>query len=222
MAIQLNRPWRGGLRKLKTCVSTVDNNPVKGLEKLTAIRLAEVLTQKGAVETSAITDALYAQDKHGEPFVDLIVGGGHITEWDLVKLVVENFQLPFIMASNYDISDEAKDRIPKDVLFANLIVPLDVFDEAISVVLPIITPYQTLMKVQRQLNCELFPYIGLPSENKKVLGELYPEFDGWVKADKLRREQKVAARPAKVDKGPGDWMSIFDAGDDAIKKGLKK
>ena len=210
------------MRKLKTCVSTVDNSPVKGLEKLTAIRLAEVLTQKGAVETSAITDALYAQDKHGEPFVDLIVGGGHITEWDLVKLVVENFQLPFIMASNYDISDEAKDRIPKDVLFANLIVPLDVFDEAISVVLPIITPYQTLMKVQRQLNCELFPYIGLPSENKKVLGELFPEFDSWVKADKLKRKQKVAARPAKVDKGPGDWMSIFDAGDDAIKKGLKK
>ncbi len=210
------------MRKLKTCVSTVDNNPVKGLEKLTAIRLAEVLTQKGAVETSAITDALYAQDKHGEPFVDLIVGGGHITEWDLAKLVVENFQLPFIMASNYEISDEAKARIPKEVLFPTLIVPLDVFDEAIAVVLPVITPYQTLMKVQRQLNCELFPYIGLPSENRKVLGEMFPEFEGWVKADQVKREKRTAERPAQAEKGPGDWMSIFDAGDDAIKKGLKK
>ena len=78
------------------------------------------------------------------------------------------------------------------------------------------------MKVQRQFNCELFPYIGLPSENRKVLGELFSEFDGWVKADRIKREKKSAARPAKVDQGPGDWMSIFDAGDDAIKKGLKK
>ncbi len=196
---------------------------MKGLEKLTAIRLAEVLTQKGAVETSAITDALYAQDKHGDAFVDLIVGGGHITEWDLVKLVVENFQLPFIMASNYEISDEARDRIPKEVLFSTLMVPLDVFDEAISVVLPIITPYQTLMKVQRQLNCELFPYIGLPSENKKVLGELYPDFEAWMKHDAVKREKKIAQRrPRQEQKGTGDWMSIFDAGDQAIKKGLKR
>jgi len=56
---------------------------VKGLEKLTAIRLAEVLTQKGAMATEAITDALYTQDKHGDPFVQLLIGGGHITEWDL-------------------------------------------------------------------------------------------------------------------------------------------
>ena len=196
---------------------------MKGLEKLTAIRLAEVLTQKGAVATEAITDALYSQDKHNEPFVDLLVGGGHITEWDLAKLVVENFQLPFIMASNYEISDEARDRVPKEVLFPTLIVPLDVFDEAVSVVLPILTPYQTLMKIQRKLNCELFPYIGLPSENKKVLGELYPDFEAWMKRDAVKREKKIAQRrPRQEQKGTGDWMSIFDAGDQAIKKGLKR
>lgn len=194
---------------------------MKGLEKLTAIRLAEVLTQKGAMATEAITDALYTQDKHGEPFVQLLITGGHITEWDLAKLVVENFQLPFIMASNYEISGEARDRIPKDVLFSNLIVPLDVFDSVITVVLPILTPYQSLMKIQRQLGADLCPYIGLPSENKKVLSEIFPDFEAWLKSDEKKREKKTTKRRSGSPSGEGDWMSIFDAGDNAIKKGLK-
>ena len=194
---------------------------MKGLEKLTAIRLAEVLTQKGAVATEAITDALYSQDKHGDPFVDILVAGGHITEWDLAKLVVENFQLPFIMASNYEISIETRDRVPKEVLFSNLIVPLDVFDQAITIVLPILVPYQTLVKIQRKLSCELFPYIGLPSENKKVLGELFPDYDEWARQDEAKREKRHTA-PApneeEEDSVGGDWMSIFDKGDKATKK----
>lgn len=195
---------------------------MKGLEKLTAIRLAEVLTQKGAVATEAITDALYSQDKHGDPFVDILIAGGHITEWDLAKLVVENFQMPFIMASNYDISEETRNRVPKDFLFQNLIVPLDVFDQVICIVLPILVPYQTLVKVQRKLSCELFPYIGLPSENKKVLGELYPDYEAWAREDEAKRERRHIASPAEdrseEEADGGDWMSIFDKGDKATKK----
>ncbi len=197
---------------------------MKGLEKLTCVRLAEVISQKNAVPSEVITDALYSQDKFGEPFVQTLVGGGHITEWDLAKLVAENFQLPFLMASSYGISPEAKARVPQKFLFENLMVPMDVFDDVICVVMPILSPFDVLSKIQRELKCELFPYVGLISENKKVLGDLYPEFKGWIEQDQKRREIAATKRAnaAKDGKGgnPGDWMSIFDAGDQAIHDGL--
>ena len=192
---------------------------MKGLEKLTCVRLAEVISQKNIVSSEIITDALYSQDKYGDPFVQTLVGGGHITEWDLAKIVAENFQLPFLMASSYAISPEAKAKIPEKALFEHLIVPLDTFDDVVSVVMPILCPYEVLGKMQRELKCELFPYVGLVSENKKVLGDMFPNFKGWFEQDQKRREQQATKRPNNKDQVT-DWMSIFDAGDQAIHQGL--
>jgi hypothetical protein len=200
------------------------NVAVKGLEKLTSVRLAELLSQKGSIPSEAITDALYAQDKLGEPFVQVLVNAGHITEWDLAKLVTENFQLPFLLASNYSVSEAAKNRLPKDVLFQNMLTPLDVFDNVVCVVMPVMTPYDALARIQKDNNCELFPYVGLISESKKLLAEMFPDFAVWLEAEKQRREAELRKEQesdskSKGDKG-ADWMSIFDAGDAAIRDKL--
>ena len=193
---------------------------MKGLEKLTSIRLAEVLTHKGAVPTDVITDALYTQDRHGESFVDLLVSGGNITEWDLSKMVVENFQLPFIMAGNYEISEEARDAIPKEILFENLIVPMDKLGEIMTVIMPILTPFEVLSKIQKEAKVEVFPYVGLISENKRVLGELFKDFAEWDKKHQAALEAK--SRDASNDSSSdGDWANIFDAGDAMVRSSIE-
>ena len=78
-------------------LSPVDGIEVKGLDKLTNVRLAEVITQKNVISAEVITDALYYQDKYGDPFVQTLVGAGHITEWDLAKLVAEARLMPGLM-----------------------------------------------------------------------------------------------------------------------------
>jgi len=195
---------------------------VKGLEKLTPIRLAEVLTQKGAIATEAITDALYAQDKLGEPFAQILVDNGHITEWDLAKIVAEAFQLPFLMPSNYDIDDDAKKKLPKDILFRHQLVPVDVFDSVVVVAMPILTPYEVMSKIQRANEVELFPYVGLASENKKVLTVLFDDYSAWLIEENKRREEANAAPDDEGGPDGGDWTNIFDAGDEAIQQSLKK
>ena len=129
---------------------------------MTSIRLAEVLSQKNVVETDAITDALYSHDRLGELFVEVMVSGGHITEWDLAKVVVEHFQMPFIMAGNYEVGMEAKERLPAEVLFKNLLVPLDVLGDSLVVAMPIMSSYEALEKIQSDHKCDIFPYVGNP------------------------------------------------------------
>lgn len=200
---------------------------MKGLEKLTCIRLAEVLSQRGSVTTDAITEALYTQDKTGEPFVELLVGSGHIAEWELAKVVVENFQLPFIMGSNYDISKEATAKLPETVWFETGMVPLDLFENVLTVVMPIMIPFETLDKLQKKNEIEFFPYVGLPSENRKLLGELFKGYADWRKKSDAEREarlkQRAAAGAHAGGSGKGDsWMNIFDSADAAVRDDLKK
>jgi hypothetical protein len=194
---------------------------VKGIDKITSVRLAEILTERDAVSSEIITDALYSQDKNGDPFIQVLVSGGHITEWDLAKIVTENFNLPFLMAGSYSISDEAKNRIPKETLFKYTMVPLDCFGDIVTVAMPVMLSFEDIAKIQKDHNCDLFPYVGLITENKKVLGDMYSDYSDWVKAEEKRREDEVLKRKSAPKKESGDWMSIFDAGDQAIKQSKK-
>ncbi|MBL8756585.1 MAG: hypothetical protein JNK15_25040 [Planctomycetes bacterium] len=197
------------------------SRPVKALEKITSVRLAEILTERAVVASEVLTDALYAQDKHGEPFVQVLVSGGHITEWDLAKVVTENFNLPFLMAGNYQISEDAKKRLPKEVLFKHTMVPLDVFGDILCVAMPVMLTFDEMGKIQKEHGVDLFPYVGLISENKKVLGDMHKDYGAWLEQEQQRHEAELKKRAAKPSKPSGDWMSIFDAGDAAIADGKK-
>ena len=195
---------------------------MKGIEKITSVRLAEILTERDAVSSEVITDALYSQDKNGEPFVQVLVNGGHITEWDLAKIVTENFNLPFLMAGNYSISEEAKERFPKETLFKYTIGPLDTFGDIVTVAMPVMLSFEDIAKIQKEHNCDLFPYVGLITENKKVLTDMHKDYPQWVENDAKRREEESVKRKAAPKKGEeSDWMSIFDAGDEAIQQSKK-
>ncbi len=197
------------------------NRRVKGIEKITSVRLAEILTERAVVSSEVITDALYSQDKHGEPFVQILVGGGHITEWDLAKIVTEHFSLPFLMASNYQISDVAKARLPKEVLFKHTLVPLDVFDDIVCVAMPVMLAFDDIVKIQKDHQCDLYPYVGLITENKKVLTDMHKDYPAWLEHEQKRREDDAKKRAQSGTKAGGDWMSIFDAGDQAIQNTKK-
>lgn len=196
---------------------------MKGIEKITSVRLAEVLTERDIVSSEVITDALYSQDKDGQPFVQILVEGGHITEWDLAKLVTENFNLPFLMAGNYQISEEARDRLPKQTLFEHTIVPLDAFGDIVTVAMPVMLSFEAIAKIQKESDCDLFPYVGLITENKKVLSDMYKDYPQWLEQQTRRRAEAQSAREAApAAGGDSDWMSIFDAGDEAIQQSKKR
>ena len=195
---------------------------MKGIEKITSVRLAEILTERDVVSSEVITDALYSQDKNGEPFVQVLVNGGHITEWDLAKIVTENFNLPFLMAGNYTISDDAKARLPKETLFKYTIVPLDCFGDIVTVAMPVMLSFADIAKIQKEHNCDLFPYVGLISENKKVLTDLHKDYPEWVEAETKRREEEAKKRKAAPKKENSDWMSIFDQADESVQQQNKQ
>ena len=112
--------------------------------------------------------------------------------------------------------------MPKKLLFEQQIVPLDVFDKVVILAMPILISFESLTKIQRDHDCELFPYVGLTSENHKVLGELFSDFTEWMSHEEGRREKEANELATKRTSNEGNWMGIFDAGDEAIQNDLNK
>jgi hypothetical protein len=192
------------------------------------MRLAEVLTQKSIVPVESITDALYVQDRAGESFVDVMIDSGHIAEWDLARVVVESFHLPFLLAGSYQISDEAKTRIPEHRMFENLLMPLDVFGDVLMVSMPVLTTSDKLLALESEFGLKIYPYVGLISENKKVFHDEFPTFKDWHKSFEEERKRRLKARrdePAKRiadDDEGGGWTNLFDTADQAVRESINK
>ena len=189
---------------------------MKGLDRLTIVRLAEVLSQNGSVPTEQITDALYQQDKTGIPFVDLVIESGEVSEWDIAKCVVQHFQLPFLMTSNLDIDRKAVELLPEDFLFEHRIVPFSNCGEVLSVSMPILTPFKVLTQAQSLCAREIFPFVGLTSENRKILSELFPEHK------EVDPGERMAAGGDKSLDTDSSWQNIFDIGDEQVLKDLDR
>ncbi len=62
---------------------------MKGLERITNLRLAEVLTQNGLLTREEMGEAISLHESSGERFVSVLVNTGFVTEWDLAKVVAE-------------------------------------------------------------------------------------------------------------------------------------
>ncbi len=215
---------------LKTYGLIADRKTVKGLEKLTSIRLAEMLTQKGAVPPDVVTDALYIQSEHGEAFAEVLVNSGQISEWDLARVVVESFQLPFIPAGNYEVSSEAWTKIPKEELFQHLVVPMDVFGSILTVSMPTFTTSEILMSWESRYGVEIYPYVGLISENKKALTTEFTEFKDWCKttakavggSSKPKSEPEETPVAMTTTHNENGWANIFDDADAAVRDSIQK
>ena len=189
---------------------------MKGMERITTVRLAEALSQSGAVPTEIITDALYQQDQTGIPFCEVLVDAGEVSEWDLAKVVVQHFQLPFMMASSVTIDENAVKSVDEDFLFEHRLLPIDLCGDTLSVSMPVLVPHKILSQVESKSGKTVFPYVGLASENVKLLFQIFPEHTRDI-------ERKVAAvdQAQEADLGGGGaWESIFDVGDQEVLKDL--
>ena len=183
---------------------------MKGLDRITNLRLAEILSQNGILSREEMGDAIAAQESSMESFVSVLISAGYLTEWELARLVAEYFQLPFLQGERYEIQKDVVSLLEEDFLFNHMVLPLDKFGKVLTVVMPIMVPGEILEKIQIDKGFDVFPIVGLYSENKKKLYELYPDHP---------KEEVKTKKSIKEEFGKA-WETIFDLGDEAVKKDL--
>lgn len=174
---------------------------MKGIDKLSYSRLATVLAQEGMVPSDVLNELLRESNEKGALLPEILVRDGFLSEWDLAKVVSQEFSLPILHPSHYQIDKEVLARFPAELIRKTKVLPIDSFGGIITVAMPLLAPHATLQEIAAKVKAEVFPYVSLLTEVKKVIDEKFPE-------PKAPLSQTDA----------GGWEKLFDEADQQIQK----
>lgn len=143
--------------------------------KFTRKRLGEILVNEGLITTGQIQEALEAQGNTGEMLGETLVRLGYITEEKIASTLADQFQLPFIDASNYDIDKGMSKMIPVQYMLDHLFVPLDTFGNVLVIAIAGLLTDDVINEIRERTNSEVFVYISTMGDVRKALEKMYPE-----------------------------------------------
>jgi hypothetical protein len=97
------------------------------LEKLNRTRLADVLVEEGVLDRARVEECLLEQDQTGKQLGQILIEGEIVTDYDLAKIVVTHYALPYLDVANYSMRREVVALLPEDFRHRWAIQPLDQF-----------------------------------------------------------------------------------------------
>lgn len=181
---------------------------MKHTQRLGYQRLAEVLMERGLVEAQAVRDALEMGQRGSLPFPEALVSASLVADWELSRIVCEVFGLPFLPVEIADPDPKAMQGMNQGYLMEHGLVPLSRYGKVLTVAMPAVVPAEILAGLNVEGDMTISPVVGTVRTNRR-----------WI--DEHCTPQ--AALPAEVDlsemsaDGGGEWASIFDEGDAAVR-----
>lgn len=175
---------------------------MKYVEKLTQKSLGDLLIEEGMVTPDQVSEALQEQSNTGYPLADILISLGLLSEWDIAEAICSQLQLPLIFPTSYKIHPEIKELIPTEVLHRHQIVPLDRFDEILTLCVAAVPTKPMLQELKSLTKADLFLYVGLGTDIRHLLDT-----------------QFAVENPAAAVADMGDmsgWEQLFDSANESV------
>lgn len=102
------------------------------IEKLTRTRLDDVLLDEGILDRSRVADAQAEHEMTGKSLAGILLDQEAIDEWDLAKVVITHYSLPFIDLTDINSGADVESILPVEFCRAHVVLPLDVFGNAFT------------------------------------------------------------------------------------------
>ena len=169
-------------------------------------RLADALADRGLVDREALRLVLDQAIATGGVFPEILVREDLVTDWEISRVASEIFNLPFLPIDVAKPNKALLKELDPAYLRDHGIVPIERFDDVLTVCMPALVPTSVLNGVTNQEGLVVLPLVGLVSSNRNWLDEHAPAL-----------EAQAAPLPAGGDDG---WADLFDEGDKAVNENL--
>jgi hypothetical protein len=184
----------------------------KSRQRLEYGRLAEVLAERGLVDSRALQDALQFSARGGPPFPEALVTANLVADWELSRIVAELYGLPFLTVEFADPDPKALVGLDAHFLAQNGIVPLSRHGKVLTVLMPSLTTSDTLEYLARSAGVAILPIVGTVRSNRQWLDQ---------KLSFQQEPMPASALPVKSEEDGGAWGNLFDEADAAVLLDLK-
>jgi hypothetical protein len=142
---------------------------VKSRQLLEYGRLAEVLAERGLVDSRALQDALQFSARGGPPFPEALVTANLVADWELSRIVCELYGLAFATVEFAEPDPKALAGLDVQFLVQNGIVPLTRHGTVLTVLMPSLTTSETLDYLARSVDLTVIPIVGTVRSNRMWL-----------------------------------------------------
>lgn len=177
---------------------------MKNLDKIAKRKLADVLLENKTLTKEQIkiaTDQTIATDK---PLQEILVTSQMVHEEEISIAIARLFTLPLLRLSQADIDLSLVSLFNADLLQRHQFIPFGRCGRIIMVAISNILSYPIMNQIEEISQCEIFLYVGIPSEIKDYLD---------------KNLIKIEAPSVAMQTMGMAWDTMFDLANDSISGG---
>jgi type IV pilus assembly protein PilB len=139
------------------------------LNRVVKKRLGELLVEQGLLTNEQVQDALRMQHQTGLLFGETLVQNKLITEEKIVAVLVNQFGIPYILPSQYQISKDLLEIFEPSMMRRYQFVPLDSIGSALVIAIAGSLTEELLREIEGQTGCTVQLFLTKMSEINVVL-----------------------------------------------------
>lgn len=154
--------------------------------------LREILVGQGALTAEQADELAESAYESNETFGHAVVDAGHLTPWELTKVVAVHYQMPVLPLNGYDYDPGLLEGVPAATLFQYQVLPVGRFGRTWSFAVIEPPSRECLAALKEACGAAVFFFVSEADAVHQLLA------------------QHVKVVDAKSDRG---WQTIFDAAD---------
>lgn len=184
-------------------------------ERLKRKRLSDILIVEGVATKEAVIAALQEHQRAGHLLSHVLVSNGELQEYDLARILVEQYQLPFLELMHYSYHRDLIQRFPASLLHQARMVPLDSFGEVTCFVCQEFPPDNVFEQLAEHGAHKLFLYAALATDIRNALTAHVPLGDGALPPPAPASPEEPVVDGAAMSEDTA-WKELFDTANEAI------
>lgn len=218
---------------------------MKSAHRFDYTRFGEALIERGLIDREVLGHVLHQVNASRSLLPEVLVRENLVSDWEVSRVACEIYHLPFLTVEHYPPATTALEGYDLAYLRHFALVPLDRYGSLVTVIMPGLVPSEVLEGLRPGQNGRVLPVVGSVVSNRQWLEA---NFAQRAPASPARHAAPAgkhapldvrapAANPASTPPPPtpaaapkgavdlgleGDWGNLFDAGDEAVRLGLKK
>jgi len=131
--------------------------------------LGEMLVEENLITTEQLESALELQRKQGGKLGEVLINQGLVKAEDLAAVLSVQLNVPLIDLKKHKIQPNALRLIPEDMARKHTLIPLDVVDDSLVVVMADPEDIRTIEDIKTQAKMRIEVALGIPSDIERAI-----------------------------------------------------
>lgn len=178
-------------------------------------RLSDLLVDEGLTSKEVVIAGLHEQKSRGGLLSSILLNDNALDAYDLARVIVEQFQVPFVDLERYTLHKDTIELFPAELLHRARIVPLEKFGKHFSFACQEIPSRELHDEIKEIVEGSVLVFASFARDIESALREHAPYESPVPEAVDVESIGSTVAEPV-AESEDHEWQALFDTANEAI------